>query len=259
MNDLYKIRYGNIEIYLRKSVVADYWVFEGLLFADEYYSLKIKPDDIILDVGANIGIFTLKVAKKVKQVISIEPEPQNYYILQKNVKANKFSNVILLNYAVSDKEETVYFKNTGGTASVSKTGKPVVAKSLDNILNELGNPKVTILKMDIEGYEGKVLSNFKSHKEIRQVVIETHSKDLTTEITSILSSWGLTVIDISKINRLRVLKNIISHPFSFLLVEKHNHYSTLKQTIKYLLNHSKSPVIADNPDSNQRLLYGFKK
>ena len=193
IDDLYEVRYGNIKIFLRKSVVADYWVFEGLFFADEYFPLKLEPNDIILDVGANIGIFTLKVAKKVKQVISLRC------------------------------------------------------------------PKETILKMDVEEYEGKVLSNFKNHGAIRQVVIETHSRDLTIQVTSILSSWGLTVTDISRIKRSRVLKNLIFHPVSFLSAEKNNHFSTLKQTIKYLVHHSESPVAADNPDSDQRILYAFKK
>ena len=43
----------------------------------------------------------------------------------------------------------------------------------------MGNPKVTILKIDIEGYEGKVLSVFNKFDTIKQIVIETHSKKLT--------------------------------------------------------------------------------
>ncbi|MGP6221047.1 FkbM family methyltransferase [Caldiplasma sukawensis] len=256
---LYQVKFGRKKITLRQNVIADYWVFEGLFFAEEYFPLKIKPNDIVLDVGANIGIFTCKIAMQVKNIISIEPEPRNFSILKQNVETNRFSNVVILNYAVSDREEIVHFSDTGGAASVSETGIPVMAKSLDTILDELGNPKVTILKMDIEGYEGKVLSNFRNHETINQVVIETHSRDLTRKITSILSSWGLTVTDISRIKRRKFFKNVLFHPFSFLSVERINNYSTLKQVIKYLKHQDLSPVAADNADSEQRVLYAFKQ
>ena len=85
-----------------------------MFLADEYYPIKTRKDDIVLNVGANIGIFTLKVAKNVRWVISIEPEPQTFSMLSKNIMANNLSNVTFLNLAVSDKEEIVYFKDTGG-------------------------------------------------------------------------------------------------------------------------------------------------
>jgi hypothetical protein len=54
------------------------------------------------------------------------------------------------------------------------------------ILDEIGNPHVTILKMDIGRYEGKVLSSFHKFSTIKQVIIETHSKELTEKVTEIL-------------------------------------------------------------------------
>jgi predicted RNA methylase len=75
--ELYKVKFGKLKFVLRQNVVDDYWVFEGLLFADEYYPLRLKRSDIVLDVGANIGIFTCKAALEVNRVYSIEPEPNN--------------------------------------------------------------------------------------------------------------------------------------------------------------------------------------
>ena len=243
-----------MSVFLRSDIIADYWVFEGLFFADEYYPIRTRKDDVVLDVGANIGIFTLKVAKKVRRVISVEPEPQNFSILSKNIMTNNFSNVTLLNLAVSDKYEVVHFQGTGGTAEVSTTGTAVNAQPLDMILDKLGNPKITILKMDIEGYEGKVLSAFNKYDTIKQIVIETHSKKLTDEVTQVLAKQGFLVSDISRIKRFRVLKNIVLHPFSFLSIERHNEYETLKHIF-----HGKSPVAADNPNSEQRVLWAIKK
>jgi tRNA G37 N-methylase Trm5 len=107
---------------LRKDVIADYWVFEGIFFADEYYPVHLKEDDVVLDVGANIGAFTIRVARKVKRVIAIESEPQNFRLLLENIKINNIQNVLPINLAVSDKEEDVYFDITGGSARVSLVG-----------------------------------------------------------------------------------------------------------------------------------------
>jgi hypothetical protein len=57
-------------------------------------------------------------------------------MLKRNIKLNNFSNITLLNYAVSDMEETVYFNTTGGSARVSEKGITVKAKPLDYILHE---------------------------------------------------------------------------------------------------------------------------
>jgi len=121
-DDLNLVNLGKTKIYLRKNIIDDYWVFEGVFFADEYWPLKLSKSNIILDVGANIGAFTLNVAPKVKHVIAIEPEPNNFEMLKRNIKLNNFNNITLLNYAVSDMEETVYFNTTGGSAKVSEKG-----------------------------------------------------------------------------------------------------------------------------------------
>ena len=108
--------------------------------------------------------------------------------------------------------------------------------------------------MDIEGFEGKVLSTFNKYETIKQIVIETHSKKLTDEVTQVLDKQGFLVYDISRIKRFKVLKNIVLHPFSFLFVERHNKYDTLKQIF-----HGKSPVAADNPNSEQKVLWAIRK
>ena len=103
IDDIYTVKYRSLSLSIRRQVIADYWVLEGLLYADEYYPIKASKNDVVLDIGANIGIFTCKLASKVNRVIAIEPEPSNFSTLTKNVKQNNFFNVNLLNLAVSDK------------------------------------------------------------------------------------------------------------------------------------------------------------
>ena len=258
--ETYKLNYGKLHFHLRSDVPADYWCFEGLLFADEYWPLKLTPVDIVLDVGANIGIFTVACAKKVRMVISLEPEAENFKLLTKNVNENNLPNVHLLNYAVSDIAGIVRITGTGGTAHVSaESGLPVNAKTLDEILEEIGNPEISVLKIDIEGYEYKALSNFHALLSIRQVIVETHSDVLTDGVTNLLEGKGFSVSDVGKIKRIAVFKRIALHPLSFLLAERKNLYSTLRSLLNYLFNRSRSPVAADNDDSEQRIIYGIRR
>ncbi|MEJ2772064.1 FkbM family methyltransferase [Stygiolobus sp. CP8521M] len=153
-------------------------------------------------------------------------------MFKRNIKLNNFSNITLLNYAVSDMEETVYFNTTGGSAKVSGKGIPVKAKPLDYILHELGDPKITIMKMDIEGYEGKVLSAFNNYQYFIQIIVEVHSKELKNYVANLPSFKGFIVVDVSKIRILRVVRNVIRHFVSFLSVERKYNYFTNKQGIK---------------------------
>ncbi|HVX02494.1 MAG TPA: FkbM family methyltransferase [Nitrososphaera sp.] len=61
----------------------------------------VKSDYVCLDIGANIGYFTLIMAKQAKLVHAFEPEPRNFDILQKNIVLNNIQNVTLYNSAVS--------------------------------------------------------------------------------------------------------------------------------------------------------------
>ncbi len=62
----------------------------------------IKPNYVVLDIGANIGYFTLMMAKQSKQLYAFEPEPRNYQTLQKNIEFNHLENVHLYNYAIAE-------------------------------------------------------------------------------------------------------------------------------------------------------------
>ena len=62
----------------------------------------VKKKHIVLDIGANIGYFTLIMANQAKQVHAFEPELRNFEILKKNVELNRLSNVKLYNLAVTE-------------------------------------------------------------------------------------------------------------------------------------------------------------
>src|SRR3989344_942009 len=82
----------------------------------ELIKQEVKEGDTVLDIGANIGYYTLIFAKLVGprgKVYAFEPDPKNFSLLKKNIKINSYDNVVLINKAISDKTEKIklYFSS----------------------------------------------------------------------------------------------------------------------------------------------------
>lgn len=256
-SELWKIKYGGLNIYLRKNVIDDYWVTEGLLFANEYPDMGISKNDILLDVGANIGIYTLLNYRKAKLVVSIEPEQYNFEVLKRNVETNNISNVVLVNKAVGSKKGLVGMNTTGGSARVEGKGS-IEMTTLDNIIDEL-NVKPTVMKMDIEGYEAEALRGFSNGLNyVKKIVMEVHSPSLLEEVKMILAKYGFSVKDISKPNYFTVMKNILWHMGTFLSLERKYGFFTTKAVIKHILMRGPNPIASANEGSGQYIIMAVK-
>ncbi len=150
----------------------DNWLYIGADFEPHVVRLFIKflqKGDNVLDIGANIGYFTLIASRLVGtggKVFSFEPTPATFERLQKNVSANRCINVQLFQQAVSNKEASVELhvpkgeiKNSGRASFRSIEEQNFVvrvkATAIDAMLCEL--PKISLVKMDIEGAEGLAL------------------------------------------------------------------------------------------------------
>jgi len=136
---------------------------------------SIKKGDVVLDIGANIGYYTLVFAKLVGEqgkVFSFEPEPFNFNLLKKNVEINNYQNVILQNSAVSNSEGKIklYLSHEqSGTHRIypseicSKDYVEVKMMRLDDYFkkNSLAE-KISFIKIDVEGAELGVLEGMES-------------------------------------------------------------------------------------------------
>ena len=125
---------------------------------DNWGILNINDHEVFLDLGAyngdTVAQFRTLSRDKYKGIVAVEPEARNFRKLTENCLG--LENVKLLNCAVGDKKgEALFTKNTGRGGAVGK-GKTysVPIDSVDNILE--GNP-VSIIKMDLEGYEQKAI------------------------------------------------------------------------------------------------------
>lgn len=168
---------------------------------DRFYD--IKKDDIIIDIGAHVGIFTLRAARQAKNVLAIEPHPFNYSLLTNNVKANKLVNVQTLRLALwsSNGKMKLYL-----ASSASHSLKPylkdkskyleVQTKTLDTIIKELGIKRVNFIKIDVEGAELEVLRGAEETLKENDPFISIaayHTSTEVHEITEYLQRKGFRV------------------------------------------------------------------
>ena len=123
----------------------------------------LKKDDLFLDIGANVGVYSLLASGiKQAQTIAIEPVPTTFNFLQKNIVLNQLNKTITsLNIGLADKNGNLYFTSDGDTnnhVTDTKTDKSIEVdvKTLDTITENILTVD-TIIKMDVEGFEIKVL------------------------------------------------------------------------------------------------------
>jgi FkbM family methyltransferase len=134
-----------------------------------------KQGDIVVDIGAHIGLYTIISSKRVGtngKVVAIEADPGNFEMLNRNIKLNQLTNVIPLNYAVYSKETKLKLYLPSGESGFTKYNTimsnwantedkfvEVNANTLDYLLqlNQIREEQVNWIKIDVEGAEFEVL------------------------------------------------------------------------------------------------------
>jgi len=169
---------------------------------------KIKSNDIVVDLGANIGIFSMKAANRVGEkgkVIAIEPEPKNIKLLKENTKY--FKNVIIIPKAAgnsSGKIELTIGIHSGAhyinaTAENKSKNRKILIQidTIDNLFKELGLEIIDFFKIDIEGWEFEALKGaINSIRKIKFFAIASyHTKDGRMLITKFLESHNFKIIN----------------------------------------------------------------
>ena len=153
-----------------------YMQYKDILVHRIYHFESSRPDPIILDAGGNMGMSLLyfKHIYPEARVISFEPDPAIFAILQDNVNRNEFNGVQLVNAALSTQTGTANFspdQSAGGHLSSGEGTFKVKTVPLSDYLNE----PVDLLKMNIEGVEWEVMSSIENKiRQVREMVIEYH-------------------------------------------------------------------------------------
>jgi FkbM family methyltransferase len=173
---------------------------------------NVLESDTCVDIGANVGFYTLGFAKRASRgsVHSFEPVPLNYHLLAVNVLSNGLKNVVLNPFAVGDTNRQVdlCIAKDGAYSSLIDTGRKAITESLktemvslDFYCSDRNLSRVDILKVDVEGAEPMVLSGA-AHlltdpkRRPRLIMLELFEPMLRqfgwtiTEIQSLMRSYG---------------------------------------------------------------------
>lgn len=155
------------DIYIGQALIeyGECCEIEGELIDKLMY---VKPGKVI-EVGANVGIHSVSMAKSLaevgRQLVLFEPQPFIFQNLCANLALNGLSNVVAWPFACGAEEGIVYFTppdyrdsgNFGGVSMVTEGNPEAVAVPCVCLDRVIGNEDVSLLKIDVEGFELDVL------------------------------------------------------------------------------------------------------
>ena len=171
---------------------------------------ELKDDDILYDIGACVGLFSIHAALRCERVFAFEPDPGLQERIKRNCGLNQVTNITILPWAVSNQrgQTTLY---TGGVSGRSPSlrdfgqGKPIVVNthSIDDDIALGVLPPPAVIKMDIEGAEFLALSGMarllSSSAPPRAIFVEIHPSFLeqfgstAEEVFTLMRSEGYQV------------------------------------------------------------------
>lgn len=219
---------NTIDIVTSDPTIIDHWIdprnytdvvldmFNNDRFYDEL--LGNTDDLIVIDIGANVGLFSLYIQDRAKLVYSLEPTPNHFRILQELTAA--YQNINPLNMALhhSDCDIDLFINRENSTmnSTANQYGERVTVKgcTLAGLMDKLGVDGVDFIKCDIEGAEMLALTN-ETLEPVRDRInafsLEVHQTDHSV-------SWAESV----ERNRDHLVKLFIDHGFK---AGKHRHDS----------------------------------
>lgn len=157
------------DLYIKKNFLLNpAFRLEGSYEQDQ---VSLKNGDVVIDAGANIGLFSIFASRKVGssgKVFAFEPIAETRKILEKNLRENNITNVVVVPHALGNKSEKTMFsvnvKELGASSAVFKDGdteEEVSTIRLDDFAQENQLRKIDFVKADIEGMERFLLEGAK--------------------------------------------------------------------------------------------------
>ncbi|MEW5676306.1 FkbM family methyltransferase [Flavobacterium enshiense] len=232
-----------LQIYLYKDSILSRFIYKGNFEEQELKCMlsNINEGDTFIDIGANIGLFSLLAAEKVGasgKVISFEPFPNTFKRLTDNIELNKLKNIDARNIGLSDKEDslTFYYSDTGFDAwnSFAPTNDKRLRKeisigvsTLDNELESVDKSKVKFVKIDVEGWEKFVIQGGKQFfSEYSPIVMVEFTEENTlnagyfvNEIFGLLENLGYEWYRIDGQHLVKEIKQT-HYPYDNLIAKK---------------------------------------
>ena len=214
---LVAVKMRGVKVNLRSSgertFTHDRAAFFQVIYTGIYDSLLqyISEGDCVVDLGANIGCFSLlasRIVGKSGQVVAIEPEPENFDRLEQNIKLNHVDNITAVNKAIwheSGKLKTFNGYGVAGsldnhlnTDTLTENSIQVETITLDDVYKDQGLSCVKALKVDIEGAEASILGHSSSSFAFQNtfaIAMEVHSPEILSLTRNVLTINGYEITE----------------------------------------------------------------
>ena len=180
----------------------------------ELFVDRLQADDVVWDIGAHVGVYSLLahgVVGQTGKVYAFEPEPRTYHILRQNCQLNKIDDIDLLPMALGDTdgEATLYTDWRAGLGihklfyetRLQKRGTAVTIHTGDTLVKSQIAQPPTVIKLDVEGWEYAVLSGMTSAlSHCRLLLIEVHPQNLqqlgksAQDVRGLLNELGFKIV-----------------------------------------------------------------
>jgi len=169
----------------------------------EHFEKFLTPGGVLVDIGGNTGIYTVKAAQFFRQngggtVLTYEPLPEMLAELQRNLQVNRFENVRLRSFCLGEQAGTAEFWiNFNRPASSSLVGRDPAAARISTLVLRLDDvfpleklARLDYVKIDVEGAEAQVLAGAReTFKRFRPIIqLETGHKDAALNLPG-YSEW----------------------------------------------------------------------
>ena len=222
-------------------------IYELPLIAIIIEILKKENFKNFLDLGAFMGYYSCLLGKlfKSKDITFHAIESNEVYcnFINKNIKENKLKNVNLINAVLSDKSESLYIENESvKTKDINNKLSKTQSKTLDSICSQFSiNPE--ILKIDVHGFEGKVLNGFKNNlvENSKVVLLELHSNSYLKEY--------------SNTNKKEIINFLLDLNFNCYIVPYYGEHNLYKVENNFLIENYKVPFRKLNKSNYEDLFF----
>ena len=215
---------------------SDFTTFYEVIVEGCYDDLLriMGPGDVVVDAGANIGLFTLLASVRVGptgRVLAVEPDPENFSRLDECIRENRISNVDLFALALEEVSgDRRFLEGSGNTARVvtqpsAQGATPVSTITVDEI-SRREKRQPTVVKIDVEGSEAGVFRGLsETLASVRALVVEVENADSASVIASSLSQFRISPIRTPGLRR--YLVTALHRPLLLPALELNNRFRSV--------------------------------
>jgi FkbM family methyltransferase len=196
---------GRIELRYRERIGLSRMIHGKFESAETTFLIqRAKPGTTAIDAGANVGLFTIPLARAVGSagtVLAFEPSPENVERLRRNIALNALKNVAVYDSALGETCGKAWLHVEGDpayhTLRLAGSGRrgavtEVNVLRLDDAWNDVGRPQVSVVKIDVEGSEALVLRGADALLEACRptILVEAATRNALSKLAAWLEPRG---------------------------------------------------------------------